>query len=181
MGYNLNGKMCLIMLKLIDNIVKEFRPYFKNPAAFCWFSIIITGFIVRFDHHGVSSFIRCLFLDPNHHEPMVNFFRAKFWRLGELVAGWIRLVLKRFPVMTFNGRLLIIWDGIKVCKEAKKMPAVKRLHQDSDNSGKGEYIDGHHLVLLVFWSEARKKTVLRSTAWRLCRNSKMRLCHHNIL
>ena len=130
------------MLKLIDNIVKEFRPYFKNPAAFYWFSIIITGFIVRFDHYGVSSFIRCLFLDPKHYEPMIHFFRASSWRLEELIAGW---TLKLFPAMTFNGRHLIIGDGIKVCKEAKKMPAVKRLHQDSDNSGKGEYIYGHHV------------------------------------
>jgi metallophosphoesterase superfamily enzyme len=35
-------------------------------------------------------------------------------------------------------------DGIKISKEADKMPGVKRLHQDSDNSGKAAYIYGHH-------------------------------------
>ena len=132
------------MLKIIDKIIKELRPCFKNNAAYCWFSVISIGFIVRFDHYGVSSFIRCLFLDPRHYEPLIHFFRASSWRLERLLAGWIELAVRLFPVMTFNDRLLIIGDGIKVCKEAKKTPGVKRLHQDSDNSGKGEYIYGHH-------------------------------------
>jgi len=46
--------------------------------------------------------------------------------------------------MEFNGRLLLIADTTKVAKEAKQMPAVKSLHQDSKNSGKPEYIMGHH-------------------------------------
>jgi hypothetical protein len=29
---------------------------------------------------------------------------------------------------------------VKIVKEAKKMPAVKKLHQDSENSGKSEYV-----------------------------------------
>jgi hypothetical protein len=44
----------------------------------------------------------------------------------------------------FNDRLLLIGAGIKICKEALKMPGVKRLYQDSDNSGKGATIWGHH-------------------------------------
>ncbi len=132
-------------MKLIDKNLKEFQPCFKNAAAYCWFSIVIIGFIVRFDHYGVSSFIRCLFLSPNHYESLVHFFRASSWSLEKIIAKWTTLSLTRFPLFKFNGRILLIGDGIKVCKEAKKMPGVKRLHQDSDNSGKGEYVWGHHL------------------------------------
>ena len=41
--------------------------------------------------------------------------------------------------------LLGVECEIKVCKEAKKMPGVKKLHQESANSGKGETITGHHI------------------------------------
>jgi hypothetical protein len=38
---------------------------------------------------------------------------------------------------------ILIGDGVKQSKEGKKMPGVKRLHQESENSGKSEYIYGH--------------------------------------
>jgi hypothetical protein len=38
---------------------------------------------------------------------------------------------------------ILIGDGVKQSKEGKKMPGVKRLHQESENSGKPEYIFGH--------------------------------------
>jgi hypothetical protein len=34
-------------------------------------------------------------------------------------------------------------DGVKEPKEARRMPGVKKLHQESENSGKREYIYGH--------------------------------------
>jgi len=47
-------------------------------------------------------------------------------------------------VVSFKGYTVLVGDGIKVSKEAKKMPAVKKLHQESENSGKASYILGHH-------------------------------------
>lgn len=38
---------------------------------------------------------------------------------------------------------IYVGDGVKASKEAKKMPGVKKLHQESENSSKGEYILGH--------------------------------------
>ena len=38
---------------------------------------------------------------------------------------------------------ILIGDGVKQSKEGKKMPGVKRLHQESENSSKSEYIFGH--------------------------------------
>ena len=54
------------------------------------------------------------------------------------------MALHHYPLITFTGRALVLGDGIKVGKEARRMPAVKTLHQDSDNSGKAPYIRGHH-------------------------------------
>jgi len=38
---------------------------------------------------------------------------------------------------------ILIGDGVKQSKEGRKMPGVKRLHQESENSAKAEYIFGH--------------------------------------
>ena len=38
---------------------------------------------------------------------------------------------------------ILIGDGVKQSKEGRKTPGVKRLHQESENSSKAEYIFGH--------------------------------------
>jgi hypothetical protein len=38
---------------------------------------------------------------------------------------------------------ILIGDGVKQSKEGRKMPAVKRLHQESENSAQAEFINGH--------------------------------------
>jgi hypothetical protein len=38
---------------------------------------------------------------------------------------------------------VLVVDGLKVAKEGRKMPAVKKLHQESNNNSKPEYIWGH--------------------------------------
>jgi hypothetical protein len=106
--------------------------------------IIVFGFIIRFDHLGASSFVRWLFLNPDCYELMLRFFRASSWNLGDLLSLWAKMSLDLFPAIKFNGRRLIIGDTTKVSKEAKKMPGVKTLRQESQNSGKPEYIRGHH-------------------------------------
>ena len=146
------------MLILLDKFLLGFRCCFSRNAAFCWFVIIIMGFVVRFDHQGVTSFIRWLFLDPQYYDPLLRFFRSNAWSIDCLLSHWAMMVVNLYPIIKFNGRPLLIGDGIKVCKEAKKMPGVKHLHQDSDNSGKGEYIYGHHIgfvgLLIGYLSKA---------------------------
>ena len=40
---------------------------------------------------------------------------------------------------------ILIGDGVKQSKEAKKMPCVKRLFQESESSSKPTYMFGHML------------------------------------
>jgi hypothetical protein len=54
----------------------------------------------------------------------------------------VRRCCARF-LLTVNGRLIILGDGIKVGKAGKRMPAVKRLHQESESNTKPAYIFGH--------------------------------------
>jgi hypothetical protein len=75
---------------------------------------------------------------------MLRFFRATSWNLGNLLSLWAAMCVDLFPAIEFNGRRLMIGDTTKVSKEAQKMPGVKTLRQESENSGKPEYIRGHH-------------------------------------
>jgi hypothetical protein len=75
---------------------------------------------------------------------MLRFFRATSWDLGNLLSLWATMCVDLFPAIEFNGRRLMIGDTTKVSKEARKMPGVKTLRQESENSGKPDYIRGHH-------------------------------------
>lgn len=133
-----------MIFQAIDETLDEFRSCFKYKTTFVWFLVVIMGFIIRFDHLGVTSFVRWLFLVPNSYELILNFFRTSSWDLGFVLDRWANIAVQKFPRIEFNGRALLIGDGIKISKEAKKMTGVKSLHQDSENSGKAKYIMGHH-------------------------------------
>jgi hypothetical protein len=108
----------------------------------------VFGFIIRLDHHGVSSMIRWLSLDTASYRSLLGFFRSDSWRLPVLWQRWHEIVDAYARPVEVDGRQVMIGDGIKVSKEAKWMPGVKKLHQESDNSGKAPYIFGHHFGVL---------------------------------
>jgi hypothetical protein len=58
---------------------------------------------------------------------------------------WTRLILSILKPFfyTVQGRIVLVADGIKIAKTGRKMPAVKKLHQESDNNTKPEFIFGH--------------------------------------
>lgn len=145
------------MLNLLEKILAGFQGCFSRKAAYNWFVIIIIGFIVRHDHAGVTSFIRWLYLDPCHYETMLHFFRASSWSIENLCEKWIAMAIELYPTIKFNGRNLLVGDGIKISKEAQKMPGVKKLHQDSENSGKAETIKGHHVGYVAILVGTAKK------------------------
>lgn len=132
------------MLNELSAILLAFSSCFSRDAAFCWFVVIVFGLIVRLDFHGVTSFIRWLALEPDQYETLLHFFKASSWRLAEIQRCWANIIQKWCPLLTINRHLLMVGDGIKVSKEAKHMPGVKKLHQESENSGKPPFIFGHH-------------------------------------
>jgi len=132
------------VLKQLDIFLGEFSACFSRTAAFYWFVIVIVGFIMRRDVRGVTSMVRCLNLCPKLYETMLCFFRATSWSLEKVQQCWVHVIRKYCSIVTFKEHVILVGDGMKVSKEAKKMPGVKKLHQDSENSGKAEYIYGHH-------------------------------------
>jgi len=154
------------MISEISRILVSFRPCFTRTAAFKWFVIVVFGFIVRIDLCGVSSFVRWLGIEPTLYTATLSSFRASSWQLQNILQHWWQIVLERCPLPKIDDRLLLAGDGIKISKEAKKMPAVKRLHQESDNSGKAPYIYGHHWGVIGILSGWVKKNLLHPP---LCR------------
>jgi hypothetical protein len=45
--------------------------------------------------------------------------------------------------MRVSDRILLLGDHIKISKEGRHMPDIQIMHQDSENSGKGSFIEGH--------------------------------------
>ena len=157
-----------VMIEEISHILIQFRDCFSRVAAFKWFVIIIMGFIIRLDHHGVTSMIRWLGLKSSLYTALLSFFRASSWDLNCIQQRWWQIVISYCPLLTVDGRYLIAGDGIKVAKEAEKMPAVKKLHQESENSAKPPYIYGHHHGVLGILAGWVKKNLLCSP---LCRTA----------
>jgi hypothetical protein len=156
------------MIREISAILVGFRSCFTRTAAFNWFVTVVFGFIVRIDLCGASAFVRWLGIDPELYTAMLSFFRATSWQIKAILHRWCQIVLQRCPLPTIDDRLLLAVDGIKICKQAEKMPAVKRLHQESDNSGKAPYIYGHHWGVIGILAGWVKKTLLHPP---LCRTA----------
>lgn len=136
------------MIARLSPLLMALSDPFARKATFHWFVVAVVGLLVRLDQHGVSSSIRWLRIRPDAYESFLAFFRSKGLKLRELLQDWQLLVAARSARRTSAGALVLLGDGIKVAKEAERMPGVKKLHQESDNSGKAPWIVGHHFGMV---------------------------------
>lgn len=123
--------------------VRALRPACSRARTFLWMTLVLVGLSIRPDLGGVTSFVRAGGLVPEAYRRLLHLFHTPGLDLGRLTTLWIRLVLRLFTPLEAGGRLVCVADGIKVPKEGKKMPAVKRLHQESGNNSKPPFIFGH--------------------------------------
>jgi len=122
----------------------QLRPACSRRRTFMWMLVVIIGFTVRTDLLGVTSFVRCLGLCGASYDRMLDFLHSGALDVALLTRIWAKLVLDAHPgLLRFNGRVVIVGDGIKVAKSGKKMPGVKKLHQQSESNTKPPYIMGH--------------------------------------
>ena len=126
-----------------ENILMSFKDQFSRETAFKWFCVIVVGFMLRSDHLGITSIIRDLALDGRNYENLRHFFYSTAWTLEKLRHCWYAVVRDSGLVHTVNGRNVLAGDGVKQSKEAKYMPGVKKLAQESEDSAKPDYIFGH--------------------------------------
>lgn len=125
--------------------VRGLRDACSNIITFGWMIFALMGFSIRPERVGVTSFVRALGLRDVAYKSLLNFFHSKAMSLNLLTDLWIKLCCKLFVPLSEDGLPVLVGDGIKVPKEGRKMPAVKCLHQESNDNSKPEYIMGHSL------------------------------------
>lgn len=127
------------------NLVLSLRPAFARQRSFLWFATSLAAFSVRGELRGVTSFVRALGLRAQCYDRLLDFFHSPAVDISRLTVLWTSLVLRVLDsrLMKINGRIVLLADGIKTPKTGRKMPAVKKLHQESQNNSKPEFIFGH--------------------------------------
>jgi hypothetical protein len=115
----------------------------------------LAGMTVRTDLLGVTSMVRALGLRPLYYDRLLDLFHSSALDLDKLTHTWRSLVFKTHPgLLRVEGRPVLVGDGIKVARAGRQMPAVKRLHQESESNTKPEYIFGHSCQAVAVLAQA---------------------------
>ena len=127
------------------NQVSQLRPAFSRTRTFIWFAVALAATCVRGDLLGVTSLVRAMGLQERCYDRLLDCFHSRALNLDALTRLWTRLILSILKPFFYTvlGRIVLVADGIKIAKTGRKMPAVKKLHQESDNNTKPEFIFGH--------------------------------------
>jgi len=123
--------------------LQTLRAACSRTRTFIWMLIALLGFSARAELLGVTSFVRVAWLRPSAYRSLLRLFHSPALDLDRLTTLWIKLALKLFRPLRVGGRVVLVADGIKVPKEGRKMPAVKKLFQQSENNSKPNFIFGH--------------------------------------
>ncbi len=135
--------------------VSELRPACTRKATFLWMCLALLGLSVRAELAGVTSFVRAAGLAPDAYRKLLHLFHSPGLAVDRLTELWIALARRVFVPLRVGERLVLVADGLKIPKEGRKMPAVKKLHQESGNNSKPPFISGHSCRPWPCWSSGR--------------------------
>ena len=124
-------------------LASQLRGACARPRTFLWMLVFLMGMTARTEIMGVTSIVRAMGLLPVCYDRILDFLHSPALCLDTLTRLWRGLVFKQPGLLRVGSRLVLLGDGIKAAKAGKKMPAVKKLHQQSESNTKPEYIFGH--------------------------------------
>lgn len=126
-------------------LASQLRGACSRNRTFLWMMVSLLGLTVRVELSGVTSIVRALGLQAQTYDRLLDFFHSPALDWKRLVTLWVHLALHCFRpfLVQSQGRLVLVGDGLKVSKSGRKMPAVKRLHQQSQSNTKPPFIMGH--------------------------------------
>ncbi|MCP4570136.1 MAG: hypothetical protein GY841_21360 [FCB group bacterium] len=145
------------MIDYLEQFLLGMRPAFSRQATFNWFVIVFVGFLVRSDTLGVSSIVRALFLSPHSYPCLLHFFHSTAWQVESLMPCWWKWQAQEPFAYREKDRIVLVGDHTKTPKDARKMPAVTTLHQDSETASKPSFFRGHHWGCISQLMTDRKK------------------------
>lgn len=143
------------------------RPACARTLTFRWLCVALLGLCAGGDRLGVTSWVRSGFLDGNVYRRLLHLFAGGGVRVEALTRCWVGLVLALFRPFEVEGYRLAVADGLKVPKEGRHMPAVKSLHQESQNNSKPPYIMGHSFQVVGLLVEGDRAPLCVPLASRL--------------
>jgi hypothetical protein len=150
------------------NLTCQWRSACARTRTFLWMSLCLAGMPVRRDLLGVTSIVRALGLEPACDDRLLDFFHSSALDLYKLTRAWCALVFRLDPgILRVNGRPVLVGDGIKLAKAGRKMPAVKKLHQQSESNNKAEYIFGHSCQAVAVLTQALSSVFALPLACRI--------------
>ena len=136
-------------------LVCELRSACSRTRTFLWMAVCLAGMTTRKDLLGVTSIVRALGLKPFCYDRLLDFFHSPALNLDTLTRLWRDLVFRAHPgILRVSGKPVLVGDGIKVAKAGRKMPGVKKLHQQSESNTKPEYIFGHSCQAVALLAQA---------------------------
>ena len=136
-------------------LVRTLRPACARTQTFLWMVVCLAGMTTRKDLMGVTSIVRAMGLAPVCYDRLLDFFHSPAMDLDKLTRAWRDLVFRVHPgLVRVGGRPVLVGDGIKVPKAGRKMPGVKKLHQQSESNAKPEYIFGHSCQAVAVLTQA---------------------------
>lgn len=124
-------------------LLTALRPAYSRKATYCWFVVVVVGFVVRSDTLGVTSIVRALELPPAGYLCLLHFFHSTAWTTEGLMRLWWAWLTQKQVAHIVNGRIVLTGDHTKTPKDGRKIPAVTTLHQDSETSSKPAFFRGH--------------------------------------
>lgn len=149
--------------------LRALRCACTRNRTFLWMAVVLCAWAVRPDLLGVTSFVRSSLFAPACYHALLNFFHSSALALPLLVETWVKFALTHFCPVMVEGHIVFVADGLKIAKEGKKMPAVKCLHQESQDNSKAEYIMGHSFqVISLLVTAATGQTVAVPLLSRIC-------------
>ena len=150
------------------NLVCDLRSACARTRTFLWMALCLAGMTTRKELLGVTSIVRSLGLEPACYDRLLDFFHSPALDLNKLTLAWCTLVFRLHPgILRVNGRPVLAGDGIKVAKAGRKMPGVKKLHQQSESNTKPEYIFGHSCQAVAVLTQALSSVFALPLACRI--------------
>ena len=132
----------------VEQIVAALRPVFRRQATFEWFILLLWGVLLTSQPPAITSYLNAIGLSEGYYHQALHWFHSSAWSVSQLCQSWNQWLAVHPHVRRLKGQLVYVGDGIKVGKEGNKMPGVKRLHQESADVSKAEWIRGHYFGAL---------------------------------
>ena len=142
------------IIRRLEQILTNLQPVFSRHATYEWFVILIWGILLCNQHRAVTSYLNAVGLTQHYYTQALHWFHSQGISAQKLSIMWHKWLITHPKVHRLRGQPVYVGDGIKVGKEGKKMPGVKKLHNESENVTKPEWMRGHYFGALALLLEA---------------------------